>query len=123
MGAFGAALTARMHYEDIADDDNAHVGADGRSVDAAAAEESAAGDEPNAAAHAGEIVVDGDCQRIAEQVTAFGRDDPPQPAVIVVDGVGVDRFVVIERAAQQRPPQSVGEALHDMIVGIGRHGA
>ena len=52
MGAFGAALTARMHYEDIADDDNAHV-------DAAAAEESAAGDEPNAAAHAGEIVVDG----------------------------------------------------------------
>ena len=58
MGAFGAALTARMHYEDIADDDNAHVGADGRSVDAAAAEESAAGDEPNAAAHAGEIVVD-----------------------------------------------------------------
>ena len=59
MGAFGAALTARMHYEDIADDDNAHVGADGRSVDAAAAEESAAGDEPNAAAHAGEIVVDG----------------------------------------------------------------
>lgn len=58
MGAFGAALTARMHYEDIADDDNAHVGADGRSVDAAA-EESAAGDEPNAAAHAGEIVVDG----------------------------------------------------------------
>ncbi len=53
MGAFGAALTARMHYEDIADDDNAHVGADGRSVDAAAAEESAAGDEPNAAAHAG----------------------------------------------------------------------
>ena len=27
MGAFGAALTARMHYEDIADDDNAHVGA------------------------------------------------------------------------------------------------
>ena len=39
--------------------DNAHVGADGRSVDAAAAEESAAGDEPNAAAHAGEIVVDG----------------------------------------------------------------
>lgn len=36
MGAFGAALTARMHYEDIADDD-----------------------EPNAAAHAGEIVVDG----------------------------------------------------------------
>ena len=33
MGAFGAALTARMHYEDIADDDNAHVGADGRSVD------------------------------------------------------------------------------------------
>ena len=49
MGAFGAALTARMHYEDIADDDNAHVGADGRSVDAAAAEESAAG----------EIVVDG----------------------------------------------------------------
>ena len=26
MGAFGAALTARMHYEDIADDDNAHVG-------------------------------------------------------------------------------------------------
>ena len=59
MGAFGAALTARMHYEDISDDDNAHVGADGRSVDAAAAEESAAGDEPNAAAHAGEIVVDG----------------------------------------------------------------
>lgn len=59
MGAFGAALTARMHYEDIADDDNAHVGADGRSVDAAAAEESAAGDEPNTAAHAGEIVVDG----------------------------------------------------------------
>lgn len=59
MGAFGAALTARMHYEDIADGDNAHVGADGRSVDAAAAEESAAGDEPNAAAHAGEIVVDG----------------------------------------------------------------
>ena len=59
MGAFGAALTARMHYEDIADDDNAHVGADGRSVDAAAAEESAAGDEPNAAAHAGEIVVNG----------------------------------------------------------------
>lgn len=59
MGAFGAALTARMHYEDIADDDNAHVGADGRSVDAAAAEESAAGDEPNAAAHAGEIVVGG----------------------------------------------------------------
>ena len=59
MGAFGAALTARMHYEDIADDDNAHVGADGRSVDAAAAEESAAGDEPNAVAHAGEIVVDG----------------------------------------------------------------
>lgn len=59
MGAFGAALTARMHYEDIADDDNAHVGADGRSVDAAAAEESAAGDEPNAAAHAGGIVVDG----------------------------------------------------------------
>lgn len=59
MGAFGAALTARMHYEDIADDDNAHVGADGRSVDAAAAEESAAGDELNAAAHAGEIVVDG----------------------------------------------------------------
>lgn len=59
MGAFGAALTARMHYEDIADDDNAHVGADGRSVDAAAAEESAAGDEPDAAAHAGEIVVDG----------------------------------------------------------------
>lgn len=59
MGAFGAALTARMHYQDIADDDNAHVGADGRSVDAAAAEESAAGDEPNAAAHAGEIVVDG----------------------------------------------------------------
>ena len=59
MGAFGAALTARMHYEDIADDDNAHVGADGRSVDAAAAEESAAGDEPNAAAHAGEIVVAG----------------------------------------------------------------
>ena len=59
MGAFGAALTARMHYEDIADDDNAHVGVDGRSVDAAAAEESAAGDEPNAAAHAGEIVVDG----------------------------------------------------------------
>ena len=59
MGAFGAALTARMHYEDIADDDNAHVGADGRSVDAPAAEESAAGDEPNAAAHAGEIVVDG----------------------------------------------------------------
>ena len=59
MGAFGAALTARMHYEDIADDDNAHVGADGRSVDAAAAEESAAGEEPNAAAHAGEIVVDG----------------------------------------------------------------
>ena len=59
MGAFGAALTARMHYEDIADDDNAHVGADGRSVDAAAAEESAAGDEPHAAAHAGEIVVDG----------------------------------------------------------------
>ena len=59
MGAFGAALTARMHYEDIADDDNAHVGADERSVDAAAAEESAAGDEPNAAAHAGEIVVDG----------------------------------------------------------------
>ena len=59
MGAFGAALTARMHYEDIADDDNAHVGADGRSVDASAAEESAAGDEPNAAAHAGEIVVDG----------------------------------------------------------------
>ena len=59
MGAFGAALTARMHYEDIADDDNAHVGADGRSVDAAAAEESAAGDEPNVAAHAGEIVVDG----------------------------------------------------------------
>lgn len=59
MGAFGAALTARMHYEDIADDDNAYVGADGRSVDAAAAEESAAGDEPNAAAHAGEIVVDG----------------------------------------------------------------
>ena len=59
IGAFGAALTARMHYEDIADDDNAHVGADGRSVDAAAAEESAAGDEPNAAAHAGEIVVDG----------------------------------------------------------------
>lgn len=59
MGAFGAALTARMHYEDIADDDNAHVGADGRSADAAAAEESAAGDEPNAAAHAGEIVVDG----------------------------------------------------------------
>lgn len=59
MGAFGAALTARTHYEDIADDDNAHVGADGRSVDAAAAEESAAGDEPNAAAHAGEIVVDG----------------------------------------------------------------
>lgn len=59
MGAFGAALTARMHYEDIADDDNAHVGADGRSVDAAAAEESAAADEPNAAAHAGEIVVDG----------------------------------------------------------------
>ena len=59
MGAFGAALTARMHYEDIADDDNARVGADGRSVDAAAAEESAAGDEPNAAAHAGEIVVDG----------------------------------------------------------------
>ena len=59
MGAFGAALTARMHYEDIADDDNAHVGADGRSVDAAATEESAAGDEPNAAAHAGEIVVDG----------------------------------------------------------------
>ena len=71
----------------------------------------------------GEIVVDGDCQRIAEQVTAFGRDDPPQPAVVVVDGVGVDRFVVIERAAQQRPPQSVGEALHDMAVGIGRHGA
>ena len=59
MGAFGAALTARMHYEDIADDDNAHVGADGRAADAAAAEESAAGDEPNAAAHAGEIVVDG----------------------------------------------------------------
>lgn len=59
MGAFGAALTARMHYEDIADDDNAHVGADGRSVDAPAAEESAAGDEPNAAAHAGEIVVAG----------------------------------------------------------------
>ena len=37
----------------------AHGGADGRSVDAAAAEEAAAGDEPNAAAHAGEIVVDG----------------------------------------------------------------
>ena len=59
MGAFGAALTARMHHEDIADDDPAHVGAAGRSADAAAAEESAAGDEPNAAAHAGEIVVDG----------------------------------------------------------------
>ncbi len=27
MGAFGAALTARMHYEDIADADNADVGA------------------------------------------------------------------------------------------------
>ena len=69
MGAFGAALTARMHYEDIADDDNAHVGADGRSVDAAAAEESAAGDEPNAAAHAGEIVVDGVRHTVSSIIT------------------------------------------------------
>ena len=75
MGAFGAALTARMHYEDIADDDNAHVGADGRSVDAAAAEESAAGDEPNAAAHAGEIVVDGVRHTVSSILTGEALDN------------------------------------------------
>ena len=75
MGAFGAALTARMHYEDIADDDNAHVGADGRSVDAAAAEESAAGDEPNAAAHAGEIVVDGVRHTVSSILTGEALDE------------------------------------------------
>ncbi|MBT1172807.1 2-hydroxyacyl-CoA dehydratase [Bifidobacterium sp. MA2] len=62
MGAYGAALTARMHYQDVADDDHERVGVDGRSVDvadAAAAEESAAGDTPNADAHEGEVVIDG----------------------------------------------------------------
>ncbi|MBW3081450.1 acyl-CoA dehydratase activase-related protein [Bifidobacterium saguinibicoloris] len=59
MGAYGAALTARMHYEDVADDDHEHVGVDGTAVDAAAAEESAAGDTPNADAHEGEVVIDG----------------------------------------------------------------
>ena len=79
MGAFGAALTARMHYEDIADDDNAHVGADGRSVDAAAAEESAAGDEPNAAAHAGEIVVDGVRHTVSSILTGEALNEMSMP--------------------------------------------
>ncbi|PST49574.1 activase [Bifidobacterium callitrichos] len=63
MGAYGAALTARMHYEDVADDDHDHVAADGSSLEDAAdsieAAESAAGDTPNADAHEGEVVVDG----------------------------------------------------------------
>ena len=61
MGAFGAALTARMHYEDIADDGRGLVGADGETVaeKTAEAEESAAGDTPNAAAREGEVVIDG----------------------------------------------------------------
>ncbi|RSX54408.1 2-hydroxyglutaryl-CoA dehydratase [Bifidobacterium goeldii] len=46
MGAYGAALTARMHYEDVADDDHEHVTADGGSVEAAAA-------------NANEIIIDG----------------------------------------------------------------
>ncbi|NEG55861.1 activase [Bifidobacterium sp. SMA15] len=72
MGAFGAALTARMHYEDIADDDHGLVGADG---DAAAAEESAAGDTPNAAAHEGEVVVDGVRHTASSILTGAALDD------------------------------------------------
>ncbi|KAB7788699.1 acyl-CoA dehydratase activase-related protein [Bifidobacterium leontopitheci] len=57
MGAFGAALTARMHYVDVADDDHDHDVTS--AAGAAAAEASAAGDTPNKAAHEGEVVVDG----------------------------------------------------------------
>ncbi|WP_152973499.1 acyl-CoA dehydratase activase-related protein [Bifidobacterium aesculapii] len=82
MGAYGAALTARMHYEDVADDDHEHVGTDGRAVAAdaasddagAAAEASAAGDEPNAAAHAGEIVVDGVHHTVSSILTGDALD-------------------------------------------------
>ncbi|NEG71306.1 acyl-CoA dehydratase activase-related protein [Bifidobacterium ramosum] len=85
MGAYGAALTARMHYEDVADDDHEHVLADGSSVesnadgangtanDATAASDAVAGDDASAdmagvdvtnaadvaAGHEHEVVVDG----------------------------------------------------------------
>ncbi|OZG65359.1 2-hydroxyglutaryl-CoA dehydratase [Bifidobacterium hapali] len=58
MGAYGAALTARMHYEDVADDDHDHVLADGSS-----AEDMAGVDVTNAddvtAGHDYEIVING----------------------------------------------------------------
>lgn len=67
MGAFGAALTARMHYEDVADDTHEHVLADGGSVEAEAAAEvpadQAGATATNAAAtaegHDNEVIVNG----------------------------------------------------------------
>ncbi|KFI53034.1 activator of 2-hydroxyglutaryl-CoA dehydratase [Bifidobacterium biavatii DSM 23969] len=65
MGAYGAALTARMHYEDVADDDHEHVLADGTSAestnDTANVGANDTGDATSdvAADHANEVVVDG----------------------------------------------------------------
>lgn len=69
MGAFGAALTARMHYEDVADDTHEHVLADGGSAEAeveAAAEvpadqagATATNADATAEGHDNEVIVNG----------------------------------------------------------------
>lgn len=85
MGAYGAALTARMHYQDVADDNHDHVLADGTSAedsaDSAAAENAdmAGVDTTNAAAvaegHDNEVVIDGVHHTVSSILTGDALDN------------------------------------------------
>ncbi|KFI84539.1 activator of 2-hydroxyglutaryl-CoA dehydratase [Bifidobacterium reuteri DSM 23975] len=82
MGAYGAALTARMHYQDVADDNHDHVLADGTSAEASEAAEStdmAGVDTTNAAAvaegHDNEVVIDGVHHTVSSILTGDALDN------------------------------------------------
>ncbi|KAB5608796.1 acyl-CoA dehydratase activase-related protein [Bifidobacterium jacchi] len=89
MGAYGAALTARMHYEDVADDDHEHVLQDGTAADHAAA---AAASATDAAADAAAAAAVGDTASAAAAGGSAATADAAATAAghdheIVVDGI------------------------------------
>lgn len=85
MGAYGAALTARMHYQDVADDNHDHVLADGTSAEDSESSEAAenagmAGvDTTNAAAvaegHDNEVAIDGVHHTVSSILTGDALDN------------------------------------------------
>ena len=82
MGAYGAALTARMHYEDVADDDHEHVLADGSSAETAETAASTASAETTASTASAASAETAAGNASTSDVMATGHEHE-----VIVDGI------------------------------------